>query len=292
MRLATVRLDHGPQLVLEDGQGLWWPSQSGWPVSLTTLLAAGPARWREFGRDPGRWLAQARPLDPSEVEWLAPIPRPTKNILCLGLNYADHARESVAAKGLPLTLPTDAVVFTKNVTTVTGPYADVPAHGTVTNELDWEVELGVIIGTGGRAIPRERALEHVFGYTVINDLSARDLQFRHKQFFLGKSLDGHCPMGPVVVTADEIPNPQNLALQCRVNGVVKQDGHTRDMIFDIATTIEILSRGMTLEPGDIISTGTPAGVGFARQPPEFLRPGDVVECSVEGIGNLRNRVVQ
>jgi 2-keto-4-pentenoate hydratase/2-oxohepta-3-ene-1,7-dioic acid hydratase in catechol pathway len=290
MRLATVPLDHGPQLVLEHDHALWWPSQAGWPVSLMALLAAGRERQQEIVRDPKRWLAGARRLDADAVEWLAPIPRPAKNILCLGLNYRDHAEESARAKGLPVKLPKDAVVFTKAVTTVTGPYADVPAHATVTKELDWEVELGVIIGTGGRGIARERALDHVFGYTVINDLSARDLQFRHSQFFLGKSLDGHCPMGPVVVTADEIPDPQKLVLTCKVNGALKQDGHTRDMIFDVATTIEILSRGMTLEPGDIISTGTPAGVGFARQPPEFLRPGDVVECTVQNIGTLRNRV--
>ena len=291
MRLATVLIDHGPQLVLEHDQTLWWPTHAGWPLSLMELLAAGPARWREIIHEPTRWLTQAQCIDSRSVEWLAPIPRPAKNILCLGLNYADHARESAAAKGLPVVLPTDAVVFTKAVTTVTGPYSDVPAHSKVTKELDWEVELGVIVGAGGCGIPHAQALQHVFGYTVINDLSARDLQFRHKQFFLGKSLDGHCPIGPVVVTADEIPDPQNLVLECKVNGVLKQSGHTRDMIFDVASTIEILTRGMTLEPGDILSTGTPAGVGFARQPPEYLKPDDVVECTVEGIGTLRNRIV-
>jgi 2-keto-4-pentenoate hydratase/2-oxohepta-3-ene-1,7-dioic acid hydratase in catechol pathway len=152
------------------------------------------------------------------------------------------------------------------------------------------VELGVIIGTGGKTISGKKALKHVFGYTIINDLSARDLQFRHKQFFLGKSLDGTCPMGPWIVTADEIPDPQNLKLRCRVNGVLKQDSNTRHMIFDIPAIIETLSLGMTLEPGDIISTGTPSGVGFARTPPEFLKPGDTLECEIEGIGVLRNRV--
>ncbi|MEK7697802.1 MAG: fumarylacetoacetate hydrolase family protein, partial [Pseudomonadota bacterium] len=194
------------------------------------------------------------------------------------------------SKGLPVELPEYPVVFTKSPTSVTGPGSVVPAHVSVTHELDWEVELGVVISAGGRAIPRAQALSHVFGYTVINDLSARDLQFRHKQWFLGKSLDGFCPMGPAIVTADEIPDPQRLKLFCRVNGVAKQDSSTAQMIFDVATIIETLSRAMTLEPGDVIATGTPAGVGFARQPPEFLKAGDTVECEIENIGVLRNRI--
>jgi 2-keto-4-pentenoate hydratase/2-oxohepta-3-ene-1,7-dioic acid hydratase in catechol pathway len=133
-------------------------------------------------------------------------------------------------------------------------------------------------------------MDHVFGYTVVNDVSARDLQARHIQFFKGKSLDGTCPMGPCIVTADEVPEPHNLALRCRVNGVIKQDGNTRDMIFRIPALIESLSRGMTLDPGDVISTGTPSGVGMGRNPPEYLKPGDVVECEIEGIGSIRNRV--
>jgi 2-keto-4-pentenoate hydratase/2-oxohepta-3-ene-1,7-dioic acid hydratase in catechol pathway len=257
---------------------------------MLTLIDAGPALWQRLQQDAPQLARSAESLPLADTELLAPIPRPRKNILCLGLNYRDHAEESARAKGALLAIPTDAVVFTKNVTSVIGPYADIPAHTAVTRELDWEVELGVIIGVGGRGIARERALDHVFGYTVINDVSARDLQFRHKQFFLGKSLDGSCPMGPWIVTRDEIADPQNLALQCRVNGVLKQNGHTRDMIFDVATIIEVLSRGMTLEPGDVISTGTPAGVGFARTPPEYLNPGDLVECEIEDIGTLRNRV--
>jgi 2-keto-4-pentenoate hydratase/2-oxohepta-3-ene-1,7-dioic acid hydratase in catechol pathway len=152
------------------------------------------------------------------------------------------------------------------------------------------VELGVIIGRRGKNIREEDAFQHVFGYTIVNDVSARDLQARHQQFFKGKSLDGTCPVGPWIVTADEIPDPQNLTLHCRVNGVVKQDGNSRDMIFRIPRLIAELSRGMTLEPGDVISTGTPSGVGFSRTPPEFLKPGDVVECEIEGIGTIRNTV--
>jgi 2-keto-4-pentenoate hydratase/2-oxohepta-3-ene-1,7-dioic acid hydratase in catechol pathway len=160
----------------------------------------------------------------------------------------------------------------------------------VTQQVDWEAELGLIIGLGGKDIDKADALRHVFGYTVINDVSARDLQSLHFQFFKGKSLDDFCPMGPVVVTADEFGDPQNKRLLCRVNGVTKQDGNTADMIFTVDVIVESLSSSMTIEPGDIIATGTPEGVGFGRTPPEFLRHGDIVEAEVEGIGTLRNRV--
>ena len=157
-------------------------------------------------------------------------------------------------------------------------------------DIDWEAELAVIIGRGGKNIPASAAFDHIFGYTCLNDVSARDLQSNHSQFFKGKSLDGACPIGPWIVTADEIPDPQALDITCRVNGVIKQSSNTRYMIFNIPAIIEILSRGMTLDAGDIIATGTPSGVGFARKPPEFLKPGDVVEVEIEGIGVLRNRV--
>jgi 2-keto-4-pentenoate hydratase/2-oxohepta-3-ene-1,7-dioic acid hydratase in catechol pathway len=207
------------------------------------------------------------------------------------MNYAAHAAESLQAKGLPVTLPTVPVFFTKATTAVTGPFADIPFDASVSTEIDWEVELGVVIGKAGKNIPRDKAFEHVFGYTVINDVSARDIQNSHGgQFFKGKSLDGACPMGPWIVTRDEVPNPHALPLRCRVNGVVKQDSNTSDFIFNIPALIEWLSKGMTLLPGDVIATGTPSGVGFARTPPEFLKPGDVVECEVEGIGTIRNRV--
>ena len=183
------------------------------------------------------------------------------------------------------------MVFTKSPTSVTADGATVLAHAGVTRELDWEVELGVVIGAGGRAIPRAQALKHVFGYTVINDLSARDLQFRHKQWFLGKSLDGFCPMGPALVTVDEIPDPQRLKLFCRVNGVTKQDSSTAQMIFNVATIIETLSRGMTLRTGRRDRHRYAGGRRLARQPPEFLKPGDTVECEIENVGVLRNRII-
>jgi 2-keto-4-pentenoate hydratase/2-oxohepta-3-ene-1,7-dioic acid hydratase in catechol pathway len=292
MRFVTIQIEGRPRLgVVEAGDILLPPAHSGWPDSLLALIDAGPSRWQALARELPRLRREAERVRHDNAVLAAPIPRPRKNIYCIGWNYAEHVAESAQASSRQPERPKDPVVFTKNVTSVNGPYGDIPAQAALTQQLDWEVELGVIIGSGGRAIARERALEHVFGYTVINDVSARDIQFRHKQYFLGKSLDGACPMGPWIVTADKIPDPQNLSLRSRVNGVLKQDSNTRHMIFDVATIIAVLSRGMTLEPGDIIATGTPSGVGFARTPPEFLKAGDVVECEIEGIGLLRNRVV-
>ncbi|MEJ2746435.1 MAG: fumarylacetoacetate hydrolase family protein [Anaerolineae bacterium] len=227
----------------------------------------------------------------ADVALLAPIPVPDRNVMCLGWNYAEHAQESAETKGLQIKeLPQYPIVFTKATTSVNGPFGEVPYSTAVSTEFDYEVELAVIIGKRGINIPREEAMGYVYGYTVLNDISARDLQRNGKQFFKGKSLDGSCPIGPWLVTADEIANPQNLAITCRVNGVTKQDSSTRHMIFDIPATIEYLSLGMTLLPGDIIATGTPSGVGFARTPPEYLQPGDVVESEIEQIGLIRNQI--
>lgn len=225
------------------------------------------------------------------VHLAAPIPRPRKNILCLGRNYYDHALESYQARGQERPQGDAPVVFTKATTTVNDPYGQLVIDPAVSTQIDWEAELAVIIGKTGKNIPEEQALSHVFGYSVLNDVTARDMQDRFKQFFKGKSIDGYCPLGPWIVTTDEIPDPQDLGLRLRVNGVIKQEGHTRDMIYQVKTIISILSQGMTLEPGDIIATGTPSGVGFARKPPEFLQPGDVVETEIDGIGLLRNTVV-
>lgn len=227
----------------------------------------------------------------AEVQLAAPIPRPRKNIMCLGWNYAEHEKETAAMRGRQSSLPEYPVIFTKAPTTVNAPYGDIVIDPNVSEEVDWEAELAVIIGKGGKNIRQEDALAHVFGYTVLNDVTARDLQSRHKQFFKGKSIDGYCPMGPWIVTADEIADPQQLTVRLRVNDVTKQEGSTSSMIFPISRIIAELSLGMTLEPGDIIATGTPSGVGFARNPPEFLKPGDVMETEIEGIGTLKNRVV-
>lgn len=241
-------------------------------------------------------LAEASPphavLPLAAVELLAPIPRPRKNIFAVGRNYAEHAAEFQRANGLEVKLPEYPNIFTKAVTTVNGPYADIPFDAAVSTKIDWEAELGVVIGRGGRHIPREQGLAHVWGYTVINDVTARDIQNQGGvQWFQGKSLDGSCPMGPWIVTADEIPDPQRLRLRLWVNDVLKQDGSTDQMLFDVATIISTLSHVLTLEPGDILATGTPSGVGFARTPPELLRPGDVMRTEVEQIGSLRNTIV-
>jgi 2-keto-4-pentenoate hydratase/2-oxohepta-3-ene-1,7-dioic acid hydratase in catechol pathway len=229
-------------------------------------------------------LAGSPRLDALQVA--APIPRPRKNVMCVGQNYAAHAAEQNKEP------PSRPAIFTKAPTAVIGPFDDIPLDSSVTQQLDWETELAFIIGRGGRGIKAAQALDHVYGYMVLNDLSARDIQVAHGgQFFLGKSLDGSCPLGPWIVTAEEVGDPQALRLTTRVNGVVKQDSSTADMIFPVAELIEWLSRGMTLEPGDIIATGTPSGVGRWRTPPEFLQPGDVLESSIEGLGTLRNRVV-
>lgn len=225
-----------------------------------------------------------------DIELLAPIPRPSKNVMCLGLNYMDHAEETANSAGRTPRAPKLPIVFTKSPTSVVAHESAIPFDPDTCSQLDWEAELGVVLGKGGRKIQAENALDYVFGYTVINDVSARDIQLGHKQFFLGKSIDGGCPMGPYIVTVDEIPNPQALDIACRVNGKIKQSSNTSNMIFDVATTIEWLSRAMTLEAGDVIATGTPSGVGFVREPPEYLVPGDVVECEVERVGILRNYI--
>ncbi len=259
------------------------------PPSLLALIQAGPQAWQHLREAISAGTAGGYAL--SDVRWHAPIPRPLKNVFCLGLNYLAHARESAQARGREVKVPEVPVIFTKATTTVNGPFDDVSVDPAVTAQVDWEVELGVVIGAAGRDIPADAALDHVFGYTVINDVSARDLQSRHLQWFKGKSLDGFCPMGPVIVTADEFGDPQQKRLSSRVNGDTKQDANTAEMIFPVRSIIEWLSKGLTLEPGDIIATGTPEGVGMGRTPPEFLLDGHVVEVEIEGIGTLRNRIV-
>ena len=260
------------------------------PRSLLELIQQGRDGWLRVA-DHASDVSRGRAYATKEIHWHAPIPRPTKNVFCLGRNYADHVKEAARARGQEFKLPTHPVFFSKTPTTVIGPYDDIVWDRNVTQQVDWEAELGVIVGVAGKNIRREDAMAHVFGYTVINDVSARDLQSAHVQFFKGKSLDTFCPIGPFVVTADEFGDPQRKTVKLRVNGVEKQNGNTADMIFPIDQTIEVLSRGCTIEPGDIISTGTPEGVGMGRTPQEWLQVGDVMETEVEGIGILRNRVV-
>jgi len=243
-------------------------------------------------------LAQARAaaetatsaLPLSEVRLLPPIHTPRRNVMCVGKNYVEHTRESFEARGETVETIEYPVIFTKTTTCVNGPYDDIPYDAAVSENIDYEAELAVIIGRRVKNTNHEEAQAAVFGYTVLNDVTARDLQSLHKQFFKGKSLDGSCPIGPWIVTADELPDPYSLRITCHVNGELRQDSANETMTFDIPTIINHLSRGMTLLPGDIIATGTPSGVGFAMKPPVFLRPGDVVECAIEGIGVIRNRI--
>lgn len=233
--------------------------------------------------------AQGTPL--SQVRLHAPIPRPRKNVFCVGWNYLEHYAEGERIRKSGEDLPRHPVFFSKAVTAVNGPFDDIPYDSNVTKRLDWEVELGVVIGRAGKNISEERAFEHVFGYTAVNDVSAREIQKRHGgQWLKGKSLDGCCPMGPCLVTVDSL-DPSDLRVVTRVNGAVKQDSNTKHLYFKIPRLISELSLGMTLEPGDIISTGTPEGTGFARHPPEYLQPGDEMETEVFGIGLMRNRIV-
>ena len=230
----------------------------------------------------------------SSVKIIAPFPRPRKNILAVGKNYHDHAKEfhtsGFDASAGKDAIPDVPIMFTKWPNSVIGPGDVIPSSNDYTNSTDYEGELTVVIGEGGRNISREKAYDAVYGYTIVNDVTARTLQNRHRQWFLGKSLDGYCPMGPCVVTADEIDDIGQLRLMTKVNGELRQDAHVSQLIFDIPTIIETLSRVMTLEPGDLIATGTCAGVGIGFDPPKFLKPGDVVAVTIEPIGTLENPV--
>jgi 2-keto-4-pentenoate hydratase/2-oxohepta-3-ene-1,7-dioic acid hydratase in catechol pathway len=296
---ATERLGavlNGKTDLIYDVQVLLGAPSGSLPRTLPELIREGRDAW---GRLAARIATAAAGDVPAParyaadvVRWHAPISRPAKNIVCLGLNYSSHVKESAQARGREVKIPEHPVFFTKSPTTVNGPFDPIPWDPTITEQVDYEVELGVVIGIGGKNIPRSKALEHVFGYTVVNDVSARDLQLRHLQWFKGKSLDGFCPMGPVVVTADEFGDPQSKKIATRVNGVQKQQSTTANMIFPVDVIIEVLSKGMALEPGDVIATGTPEGVGLGRTPQEFLNDGDMVETEVEGIGVLRNQIVR
>ena len=228
----------------------------------------------------------------SDVELLAPIPRPRQDVLCLGMNYLAHAEEAArySADAFRKERPV-AVYFSKRVSEAGRPDGVIPRHAGLTDRLDYEAELAVVLGRTARDVKAADAADCIFGYTVLNDVSARDLQTGHKQWYFGKSLDGATPMGPVLVTADEIAYPPALEITCRVNGELRQQSNTSLLITSIGQILEELTAGMTLLPGTIIATGTPAGVGMGFDPPKFLQSGDVVECAIEGIGTLRSTVV-
>src|ERR1700722_523123 len=269
-------------------EGLIRPLRDG-PLAFRGDMSSLAESYHELPID---LISRGPALKLSEVQLLAPILTPRRNVFCVGKNYKEHAKEfsqsgfdaSSAAE-----LPEVPIIFTKSPGSVIGPLAEISAHSELTQSLDYEAELGVVIGRGGRAIRREAALSHVWGYTIINDVTARDLQRRHQQWFIGKSLDTFCPMGPWIVTADEI-DPQRLDISCKVNEELRQHASTGEMIFDVATLIEVISKGITLRTADIIATGTPAGVGAGFKPPRFLKRDDVVSITIEKIGTLTNRV--
>lgn len=279
MRIARLAIDSATFLCRIDGD-------------KAVPIAAEPA---EPGRDALReLLARGDDLAAAEAvaaavavesgRLLAPVREPQK-IIAIGLNYADHARES------GLEPPANPMMFVKTANSIVGPGDPIVLDPTLSTEVDYEVELAVVIGRRTRHVAVADALDHVFGYTVCNDVSARDAQFADGQWVRAKSFDSFCPLGPWIVTADEVDDPQDLAIRCRVNGRTLQDSSTAEMIFGVAELVSYLSHSLTLEPGDVIATGTPYGVGFARTPPVYLRPGDDVEVEVEGIGTLRNPVV-
>jgi 2-keto-4-pentenoate hydratase/2-oxohepta-3-ene-1,7-dioic acid hydratase in catechol pathway len=294
MHLVTARASGSIWLgaLVEDGETVAKLSGPGsdLPDDMRAFIALG-----EEGLERARArLATAECFPSAHVALLAPIPRPRRNLFCVGKNYYDHADEFHAsgfdASAGGQAVPEVPIVFTKPPSSVIGPGAAIPAHLDRTHTVDYEGELTVVIGRGGRGILAGQAFDHVYGYTIINDVTARQTQARHKQWFLGKSLDGFCPMGPAIVTADEIPEITELRLFTRVNGELRQNARVADLIFDIPTLIETISAGITLEPGDLIATGTPSGVGLGFDPPKFLAAGDQVAITIEPIGTLLNPV--
>jgi 2-keto-4-pentenoate hydratase/2-oxohepta-3-ene-1,7-dioic acid hydratase in catechol pathway len=293
MRFCTYQLSGEPRLGIVAGQAVVdlralarrrrLPAA---PETMVDLIAEVPTlELRVLAREAAAWVSAGREAVPlSRARLLAPIPRPRKNIVCMGRNYVEHARET---GNVPPAVP---VFFTKPPTAVVGPDAPVRHHA-VTQQLDYEVELVAVIGRRGSNISPERALDYVFGYTVMIDVTARDLQERHAQWFKGKSLDTFAPLGPWIVHRSAVPDPQQLRLSMRVNGETRQQSTTANMIFTVAQLLSVLSAGMTLEPGDLLATGTPEGVAKGMKTPKWLQPGDVMEAEIEGIGVLRNRVI-
>ena len=294
MKLATFSpLPSGnprPGLVLDGKRLVDIPAALGAGDDTNTMLGIIRAGSKMLDRLRDLEKKAPSPISLADVKLHAPIPRPSKNVFCVGWNYLEHFDEGAKKLQDNRELPKYPVFFSKAVTAVTGPFDNVPFDASISTSLDWEVELGLVLGTVGKNISEADAMKHVFGYTVINDVSWRDLQRRHGgQWHKGKSLDGTCPMGPWIVTADAI-DPNDLRVTCRVNGVTKQDSSTRFLYFKLPRLVAELSLGMTIEPGDIISTGTPEGVGFARTPPEFMKPGDLLETEIQDIGVMRNPI--
>ncbi len=257
------------------------------------IREAGPSELEMLGyimkKDP-QDVPGAAPI--SDVKVLSPIPEPDQDVICLGINYLAHAKESARFKKEAFEKPAQAVYFSKRAGRTVDPEGGIPAHRNLTSQLDYEAELAVIIKKDAKDVKPEDAADYIFGYTILNDVSAREVQTAHKQWYFGKSLDGFTPMGPWILTADSVEFPPKFPIQSKVNGELRQDSNTELLIHGIDEVISELSSGMTLKAGTIIATGTPAGVGMGFTPPRFLNPGDVVECIIDGIGVLRNVVVE
>ena len=296
MKFVTYEIEHKRRLGVINRDGTWIYPLRSLDMDYKTMqeliegISESEKQLLEYvsGQDPYK-IKGAVPAE--EAILLAPIPHPVQDVICLGINYMAHAEESARYKKEAFGGERPfAVYFSKRVSEATGTGAEIPSHKELVQDLDYEAELAVIIGKDAKNVPVSEVKNYIFGYTVINDVSARTLQTRHKQWYFGKSLDGFLPMGPCIVTAEEFHYPPRLSIQSRVNGELRQDSSTELMIFGIDHVVSELSAGMTLKAGTIIATGTPAGVGMGFDPPRFLKPGDVVECSIEGIGTLVNRV--
>ncbi|THC43254.1 fumarylacetoacetate hydrolase family protein [Massilia sp. Mn16-1_5] len=288
MQIATYQLD-GRRFVglVSDDQQSVTPLNLPQSVAVTGALAV--IELLEKGEALPAAAGPALPLASVRLE--APLPRPRRNLWCVGRNYHAHAKELQTSvfKDNDANPESWPIVFTKVPECVVGPYDDISLPGAaISEQIDYEAELAVVIGKGGKNISRDSAMEHVFGYTVVNDITARDVQMRHQQWDMGKSFDTFCPMGPWIVTADQLDGTRT-RVRCWVNGELRQDGPTENLIFDIPTLIETISRGITLYPGDVIATGTPAGVGLGMKPPRFLGAGDVVKIKIDGIGTIENK---
>jgi 2-keto-4-pentenoate hydratase/2-oxohepta-3-ene-1,7-dioic acid hydratase in catechol pathway len=284
MRLVSFTDEAGDRLGVEGGPGRIWSAGAlgpDLPRSMAELLTGGPAALQALRAAAGRASAEGRPGDVDPASRISPVPRPGK-VVAIGLNYRDHATE------LGLDIPDVPLMFAKFPTSVVGDGATVEWDPALTDEVDLEVELAVVIGRRAREVARGAALDHVLGYTCLNDVTARDLQFSDGQYVRSKSLDTFCPMGPVVVTTDELPDPGDLAVRSWRNGELMQDSRTSELLFDVAYLVAFCSRAFTLEPGDVIATGTPGGIGYFRQPRVSMRDGDIMRVEVEGIGSLTN----
>ena len=286
MKLVTYRLSGAEYVgaLTADGKGVLPLPAADMNTLIETMT---PADLRSAAAAAER--GGAVPL--SDVELLAPIPRPRQDVVCLGMNYRDHAEESARYSADAFTKSsTAAVYFSKRVSEAGKPDGVIPRHAGLTDRLDYEAELAVVLGKAARDVKAADAADYIFGYTVLNDVSARDLQTGHKQWYFGKGLDGFTPMGPCLVTRDAFAQPPAQAIRTWINGELRQDAVTDELIFSIAHVIAELSQGMTLQAGTVIATGTPAGVGMGFDPPKFLKAGDVVRCEIEGIGVLENTV--